>query len=143
MKKRIITLIILLSVVLTSCRHQTTYAFLNSVDDVSSISIVSLSFDQDGKMIENEINKIQNVTAFLNDFQSIGCYEYYGDPIGATPEGIEDDVIKILYKNGEYELVNWNGQSKYTNEKKFVYYSGFKVFDEKQFESLLDKYMSA
>lgn len=118
------------------------YDFLNSADKISEIAIVRLNFDDDGVLMQTEIKKIENINEFLEDFKKIDCYIYFGDPISATPEGIEDTVIKIIYVNNEYELINWNGQSEYTIERGLDYYAGFNVFDEQQFEKLIEKYMS-
>ena len=70
------------------------------------------------------------------------CYTYYGDPTGVTPEGVSDTVIKISYVNEEYELINWTGQAKCTTENGFRYYAGYNVFDENQFEALIEKHLT-
>ena len=140
--KKIVILIVCLICLLSSCRHRETYPFLNSIEEISNISIVSLSFNANGEMTQTEIEKIVNTDVFLDDFRNISCYTYYGDPTGVTPEGISDTVIKISYTNDEYELINWTGQAEYTTEKGFRYYAGYSVFDEKQFESLIAKYLT-
>jgi hypothetical protein len=93
-------------------------------------------------VIQTELEKIVDTEAFLDDFINMNCFTYYGDPTGVTPEGVGDTVIKILYTNNEYELINWTGQSKYTVERGFRYYEGFCVFDEQQFESLIARYLN-
>lgn len=141
MKKRVaIFIIALMCLLLVSCRQQETYSFLNSTDEISDISIVAISFDDDGEMLQTEIKKIDGTDVFLDDFRSVNCYVYYGDPIGVTQEGIDDIVVKISYDNDEYELINWQGQSEYTQERGFRYHAGFSVFDEEQFEALIAKY---
>lgn len=144
MKKIVILIVCLICFIclLSSCRHQEAYSFLNSIEEILNVSIVSISFDENGVMTQTEIEKIVNTDAFLDDFSNIGCYTYYGDPAGVTPEGISDTVIKILYTNGEYELINWSGQAKHTTEKGFRYYAGYSVFDETQFESLIAMYLT-
>ena len=126
----------------TSCRHKETYKLLNSIDEISHISIVDISFARDGEIIQTVKQDIPNQDDFMNDFTAIDCYTYYGDPTGITPEGVEDRVIKITYVNNEYELINWSGQAKYTEERGFRYYSGYSVFNEGQFELLITKYSS-
>ena len=120
------------------CRFPETYNFKHPTDDIIEISIVELSFGENGKLIETKIRQIADTESFLADFKKIECYMYFGDPLGVTPEGVEDTVIKITYENGEYELINWKGQAEYTSEKGLIYYAGYCVFDEKQFESLLE-----
>ena len=125
-----------------SCRHKETYAFLNSTDKIVGISVVKISFSDNGEVIQTEVREIKDTKAFLDDFKGIDCYTYYGDPLGISEEGSEDTVIKIFYENDEYELINWLGQAKYTCENGFSYYAGFSVFDEMQFEALIEEYLS-
>lgn len=127
-----------LSLLLASCRKSSAYDFLNPTNEISEIAVVELSFRENGDLTETEIQKIEDIQEFLDDFQDLPCYVYFGDPTGATPEGDADTVIRIVYENGEYEWINWNGQSKYTLEKGFCYYAGYRVFDEQPFESLLE-----
>ena len=100
-----------------------------------------LSFDNTGQIVETELQQIENTDSFLEDFQKVNCYTYLGDPLGITEEGVEANVIKITYYNNEYELINWNGQATYTNERGFRYYAGFTIFDETQFNSLMESYI--
>ena len=141
MKKIFAIFPMLFCIILVSCRHQDNYSFLNNRNEISSISIVMVSFDDAGQIVETELQQIENVDSFLEDFQKINCYTYYGDPLGITEEGVEASVIKIVYKNNEYELINWNGQATYTNETGFRYYAGYNVFDEIQFNSLIQSYI--
>ena len=141
MKKIFAIFPMLFCIILVSCRHQDNYSFLNNRNEISSISIVMVSFDDAGQIVETELQQIENVDSFLEDFQKINCYTYYGDPLGLTEEGVEASVIKIVYKNNEYELINWNGQATYTNETGFRYYAGYNVFDESQFNSLIQSYI--
>lgn len=141
MKRRCIVLVtVFLLLLLVSCRQASTYSFLNSTQKIEAISIVRLTFDDNGDLSENEIKIIENCSEFIDDFQKMNCYNYLGDPFGAIPENEKSDtVIKILYDGGEYEFINWCEQSKYTVDYGFKYYMGFKVFDEHQFKGLVDK----
>ena len=140
MKKACIIFIIFFVFLFSSCRYSEEYNFLNSINEIKEIAIVKLDFDDKGYLMETKIKTIENTNEFLCDFQRVDCYIYFGDPIPATPEGVEDTVFKILYQSNEYKLINWNGQSKYTAEKGLIYYAGYNVFDENQFETLIKKY---
>lgn len=74
---------------------------------------------------------------FLKDFSQVSCYLHHTDPIG-----IEDNilVVKIIYKNGEYELIDAGGQAQYTNERRFRNYTGYRSFDDIEFKNLISKY---
>lgn len=142
MKRKVQVLLLLFAVVLfnTACRHKNTYDFLHSTDDIVAVSVVDLSFDENRALVETEVKQVADINGFLNQFSSLDCYTYFGDPVAATPEGTEDTVIKILYDNGEYELINWRGQSRYLAERGLKYYAGYRVFDEQQFETFI-KYL--
>ena len=128
---------------LTACRHKNTYNFLNSTDTIVAVAIVNLSFDEKGALVETEVKQVNDIISFLNAFCALDCYTYFGDPIPATPEGEENTVIKILYANGEYELINWKGQTKNLAERGLNYYAGYRVFDEAQFKTLIDNLLAS
>ncbi|MBQ2815581.1 MAG: hypothetical protein IJE65_02820 [Clostridia bacterium] len=133
--------IILMLFCFVSCRHAKTYNLLNPIDKIDSISIVTVSFNEDSDIVQTEVKKIEDIRSFLNELSNIDCYTFYGDPRGLTNEGEEDTVIKICYKNGEYEMINWSGQANYTIKRGFRFYAGYSIFDEDQFELLLSKYL--
>ena len=137
-----IFIVIIACLLSTSCRHKETYAFLNSTDEIVGISVVKISFSDKGEVIQTSVREIKDTKAFLDDLRAVDCYTYYSDPLGISPEGTEDTVVKIVYENDEYELINWLGQAEYTCEYGFRYYAGYSVFDEMQFEALIEKYTS-
>jgi len=133
--------VILLCFSFAACRSRETYNFLHPVNEIYSVSIVDLSFDENEQLIQTEVHRINDIVSFLKDFRALDCYTYFGDPTGVTLEGVEDTVIKISYNNGEYELINWRGQAEYTISRGFDYYSGFSIFDETRFHELLSNYL--
>ena len=135
-------ILIMLALILTGCRVREKYKLLHQEDEVSSVEIVTVLFDEEGIADLQVKACISDVKVFMKDFRSVPCYVYFGDPIGLkkNPSGI--DVIRITYQNGDYELIDYNGQSEYTQERGFDYYAGFNVFDEEQFEELIEKYSS-
>ena len=70
------------------------------------------------------------------------CYKYFGDPIGIDEYDEGSDILKIEYENGDYELINYNGQSEYTQERGLKIYMGYNVFEIDQFKGLIEKYLS-
>ena len=87
MKRRCIILVtVFLLLLLVSCRQASTYSFLNSTQKIEAISIVRLTFDDNGDLSETEIKNIENYSGFIEDFQKINCYNYLGDPLGVIPE---------------------------------------------------------
>ena len=71
MKKIFIMLLIILSLVLVSCRVREKYDLLETTDDISEITIVELSFDENKKLIETELSKIDDTAAFMEDFRDV------------------------------------------------------------------------
>lgn len=141
MKKTLLLFVVVISVLfMPSCRHREAYDFMNSTDSIERISIVELTINMDGGLTETELQAIVDINAFLEDFGSVNCYTYFGDPVGITPGEKGVSVIKITYDNGEYELIDWKGQAEFNPEKGFKNYVGFCVFDEEQFEALITKY---
>ncbi len=141
--KKIVSICIIfgLSFLLVSCRVQKSFDFLNHPDEITDISIVTISFGDNDEPVLTELEQIFDKTAFLKDFADIDCFAYFGDPSGVSDPDTETAVIKISYRNDEYELINWNGQAKYTLEKGFNFYAGYSVFDKAQFDALLQKYL--
>ena len=148
MKKIGITSIILMLAVcfsFSACkiRFSEKYQFIDSEENISSIAIVKLSYNDKSELIQTYLKNIENKDKFLEEFRSVGCYIYFGDPVGPDSTEDEDKVIKISYKNGSYELINHCGQSEYISEKdKLSFYAGFNVFDKEQFEALISEYIT-
>lgn len=122
-----------------SCVFQRSYQFLNSLDKVKEIMVVKLTFENN-EMIQTDLQRIEKTEFFLEEFQKIPCYKRFGDPTGATEEGVENVVFRISYLNGEYELIDWYGKSIYTLENGLKYYAGYDSLDEQAFELLLERY---
>ena len=141
-RKTVVILILIMTLGLSGCHVREEYKLLHSADEISAVEIVTVLFDEEGIADLQVKACISDVKVFMKDFRSVPCYVYFGDPIGLkkNPSGI--DVIRITYQNGDYELIDYNGQSEYTQERGFDYYAGFNGFDEEQFEELIEKYSS-
>jgi hypothetical protein len=138
----VLILMLILAVVFAGCSYRDAYKLLHDVDQISSVEIVTVFFDDEGIANQQVKVRISDVEAFIKDFRSVTCYCHFGGPTGVEKSLSGNDVIKITYQNGEYELIDWKGQSEYTQERGFYYYAGFNVFDEEQFEELIEKYSS-
>jgi len=125
---------------LVSCHVKDTYEFCHSVEEITEISIIEIRFDEDNELVEDTVKQIDDNSVFLEKFKQIECYIWFGEPIAPMEETDVAKVIKILYANGDYELINWNGQSRYTSERGFIFYAGYNLFNEEQFLSFLDSY---
>ena len=92
-------------------------------------------------MNQETLNVVEQTEVFIEKFNSISCYVWYGDPLGIDLDYV-GNAIKIIYKNDEYELVLCNGKAIYNAELGFSNYRGYRVFDKEQFDALINEYLS-
>ena len=130
--------LLLICFFLTACRYTTEYKFIQPEENISAISIVTISFNQENEVVLTEDSVISDIDAFLEEFCKVRCYVYFGDPTGVTEEGVSAKVIKISFKDGSYELINWDGQAKYTSERGLDFYAGFRIFEKDNFFQLIN-----
>lgn len=134
---KIALLIILTTLCLSACRNRTMYKFMYPEDEIFGVSLVYVSIGDDVEPKEQIV--IDDISGFLKDFRNVRCYTWWSDPIGLTEDGY---VIRIDYRNGEYELIYWNGQAKYLEDQGFCNYMGYYVFDENEFFDLISLHIS-
>ena len=141
--KRVILFIqaCLLGIVFTACRLTVEYPLLHETSQISGITIVSVGFDNEGKFSQSEICTVSDIDEFILRFRDVTCYSLFGDPTGLAPDEEDATVIKIAYDNGEYELINYYGESWFTHERGFQYYKGYYSFDKDQFAELIQTYI--
>ena len=131
--KKILLSIILFSFVLlslTSCSGNP-YSFRESIDEIETIEIVSAE-----NSLEFTVVKTLSETEkedFLEQFQAIKFYKYFGDP----PE-LYGDSIKITYSNGDYEMIcSYTAEYVENGVRQFLW----KSCDEKVFNDLLNEFL--
>ena len=107
---------------LVSCGNKSTYKFMYSDDEISTISLVNVSVGD--KVEQKKLTDINNIHGFLKDFRNVSCYTWWGDPIGLTEDCC---VIRIDYQNGDYELIYWNGKAEYQQDRGFRNYRGYYI----------------
>ncbi len=92
-----ISLFSLIVIFLTSCSAKP-YSFKEPVDEIQSIEIVSAENSLEFTVIKtlSETEKED----FLEQFQEIKFYKYFGDP-----PAVHGDAIKINYQSGVYEMI--------------------------------------
>ena len=67
MKKRLLVFVVIIPFVFISCRYSEMYNFLNPTDEITEITIVNLSFSDDGSLIETKIQEIEDINMFLTE----------------------------------------------------------------------------
>lgn len=136
---------VLLLIIFTGCSKAVEYELMNDKTEIASIEIVKLGkFDsEEDSFGETVISVIEDHDGFLKEFNEVDCSNHLFNPSGVY-EG--ETLVKITYKNGEYELIDYDGQGKYQHFDKhpsnFDAYSGYRDLDKKQFEALIEKYSS-
>lgn len=113
------------------------YIFDQDKENISSIQIVSLKYvyGEDENVVPEEILicEIENISEFLEDFAQIEVDSIHPPyDISAITNGT---AIKIVYNNGEYEMIFPHG-----NDTADVF-NGTNVLDEQQFAALIKKYV--
>lgn len=105
-------------------------------------SIVAIDIIETTKDDEKIITSIENIDVFLNELEKIE-YSYvnykFTEKVVAIPEdGVP--LIKIIYNNGDYEILGYNTHSESTQGYD-CYGTYIGTFNEEQFNALLEKYM--
>ena len=122
------------------CSKLEAFKYLHSADSIQRIEIVELTQKTEDGFDQKVLCIIDDIDAFIDDFEAVDCYGHFMDPLGVD-EG--DITIKLIYNNGDYELVTQSGKAIfYADSGIFRYYKGYQTFDEEQFQALLDKYLS-
>ena len=137
MKKGLLFILIVSVLLMFSGCLRKEYRFLQDTVNISSIQIVEIGKMDIGDEAEQKtICVIEDIKAFLKDFLGVDCLQRFSDPTCIADNAT---VIKIIYIDGEYELINHHGQSEF-RDGYFYQYAGHYTFDEEQFDSLIIKY---
>lgn len=126
---------------------KTEFNFLHETSEIESIQIVIIgeitqttdaSSENPTKVYTPKFDVILNIReieSFIDDFSKIDCHR--SSPPNSPVLG--DTGIKIIYKNGDYDVICCNSQGEYRDG---FYYadSGTVDFDKTQFNELINKY---
>ena len=133
MKKILLPVVLFLLILITLAGFQSgPYPFKEPVNEIESIEIVSAE-----SSLEFTVVKTLSETEkqfFLQQFQTIDFYQYFGDP-----SKLYGDSIKITYSNGDYEMI-----CSYTSEyvKDGSVHFLFKRCNEEAFNDLRNSFLS-
>ena len=131
--------IVCLTVFFVGCKKEVSYNFMQAQSEINVIEIVKIGEpDVQGVNEQTILCTIDDITLFMEKFNELECYDHFGDPIGVYPDM---EAIKIVYNNGEYELITPYGQAEYTQKRKYRNYVGYRSFDNKEFENLVSQYI--
>ena len=140
MKKICICILTICTLLLTcGCGRLMEFEYMHPTDKIQTIEIVEVSFGDTEEPSQTVLCTIEDIDAFIDDFEAMDCYDRFGDPLGIN-DG--DTVIKITYNNGDYELINVMARAQCKDGKFRNYKGAYFWFDDEQFQALLDKYLS-
>ncbi len=123
--------------IFSSC-ERTEYPFNQATANIVKVEVIK-NGELQGLYTEHEVTVIKEVSLkdseFIDDFRKIECKRGFGDPSVLTPG---DKGFKIIYKNGDYEIITYRAQGRHSSGKYFD--TGYYDFDEEQFNDLIEKY---
>ena len=126
---------------------KTEFNFLHETSEIESIQIVIIGEITQTTDTSSEnptevytpkfdvIFNVREIESFIDDFSKIDCRRSF--PPDSPVLG--DTGIKIIYENGDYDIICCNAQGEYRDG---FYYadSGTVYFDETQFNELINSY---
>ena len=112
--------------------------FRDKLDEIQAIKIVKLgTFNQETVLFdEEELANCSDLDAIKNELLQLPFHSIWNDPY-ELQEG--EVVFKIIYNNGDFDLIGASAQWKYRAEK---WHYGYTIFDKQKFEQLIAKYVA-
>ena len=144
-KYKLVLLIIGTILVLSSCVRNTDYQFMQPYENIVKVELIKVgeTKNTNNKPLDQILPEFivikelpdSEYANFVNDLKNISFNRYYTDP-GYMFTG--EEAIKIIYTNGDFELINDGAQATYKNEK----YSrtGYYCMEEEDYNKLKLRY---
>lgn len=137
MKKLSILLCSLLLLFCCSCRLLDNRKYVCDAEEVKSVQIVRLEDIEPYYQFDYTVLfEITDYITFVDQLNNIETYVKWGTP---HVMNVEDIIIRIEYQNGDYELIS-RGVQCFCRSGTFT--DGHFVFDESEFEALIEKYLN-
>ena len=138
--KKFCVLCVLLVLLLSSCGFYSlidTRKYTCDVSEVQSVQIVRLEDIEPYYQFDYTVLfEITDYITFVDQLNNIETYVKWGTP---HVMNVEDIIIRIEYQNGDYELIS-RGVQCFCRSGTFT--DGHFVFDESEFEALIEKYLN-
>ena len=110
---------------------------------ISAIEIIHADPQQSGEngaILQTTVAVVEDKVDFMKQFRKVTCHETM---VIASPNGLvsQETVIKIIYSNGDYQLIGPHAQASYYAEADdYDHYRGFFYFDDGEFAELITRY---
>ena len=124
---------------ITGCSNQKEYELLNDASLISEIQIVWVGERSEGEYVPSQtvLSVVENTDSFVDELLSVDSELLY--PPASIP--LDAKAVKIIYNNGDYELLTYCGQAYYRADEDFYQScAGCEYFDKNQFNALIEKY---
>lgn len=141
MKKiNMIILIIGCFVLFTTGCGKTNYPLMQSISNIVKIEVIVMGeihdpYTKHEYTLIKEVS-LKDISKLIKEFRKIECKKGFGDP-KVLRSG--DIGFRIVYNNGDYELITSYGQGSHSSGK-YLSSEGYYSFDKEQFELLIEKY---
>lgn len=136
MKKYICFLVIASLLLLCGCVPDEKNTFRDHLDEIVSIQIVELTgYDESNRFAGTVIAEISDIEAFKEDLLNVEYHSLFGTPMELYVGYV---VIKLTYNSGNYDLIHYSAQKEYREDRSNY---GHTVFDQQQFEELIEKHL--
>ena len=145
-KKLIVVLMVMTAILcLSGCFTDVDYDFIQPSENIVKVELVIVIDTQEP--IKKPLNEIlpeftviselqdSEYVSFVDDLKNISFNRFYTDP-GYMFSG--EEAIKIIYANGDYELINDAAQATYQNKK--YERTGYYCITRKDYSELKSRY---
>ena len=127
MKKAAITLALLLVLVsLCGCKNEYHFDYEDLKEKVQKVEIVEYNSDTEEETLLSTISS-SNQDQFLLDLSRLEYHFIWGTPI--DPDGV---CLKLIFKNGDSEIIGWCGTTKH----KLI------LCNQEEFDTLVQNYLA-
>ena len=141
-KQKLIILMVLLIITLCccSCKFIGDQKYFCDVDNVISVEIIQLDgFPRKGAYDFFDytlICKIEDYSAFIERLNNLKHRKWGGEPLSYE---VGDIAIKIVYNDGNYDLIHNEAQTMHRDGKNKT---GYFWFDKTEYDELIDEYVA-
>ncbi len=138
MKKISLLIIAILTLLFCSCGLFGDQEYDCNIEDVDSVQIVRLDeyVEEEYRFEHTVLAEISDLETFVSRLNEIEHSVNWGDPRTLKTQYV---VVKIVFHNGDYDLVHQDAQ--WLNRSGQHSY-GYFFFDDEQFEALISDYVT-
>ncbi len=143
--KRYIPIVLILIFILSLCScGGIDYVFVQTEDQIESVSITNVWLDENGDLHEQNIKTLTDseiISEFFGDLRSLKCKGIgEEESIGLLENDKKSTVFRLKYKNGDIEYINYFGQASVIGGE-LNYRATCGTFKQVEFNSLISKYI--